>query len=65
MSFSQESNIREQFTSARYCLKIFHQNSHLLEQAGYAISSRTSDSMFCQENGWTGMEVEKMLELSS
>ena len=21
--------------------------------------------MFCQENGWTGMEVEKMLELSS
>jgi len=27
-------------------------------QAGYAISSRTSDSMFCQEHGWTGMEPE-------
>ena len=25
--------------------------------AGYALSSRTSDSMFCQEYGWTGMEV--------
>jgi len=27
-------------------------------QAGFAISSRTSDSMFCQEHGWTGMEPE-------
>jgi len=26
--------------------------------AGYALSSRTSDSMFCQEYGWTGLEPD-------
>ena len=35
----------------------------IFEQAGYAISSRTSDSMFCQEHGWTGMEVGRNSEL--